>query len=326
MPRNNASVMRTPPAPVLLAAFGLGVAFLLFYVLSGLSPETWDYNFPRRMKVIAAVLLVSAAIGASSVIFQTITANQILTPSIMGLDNLYLFLQTLVVYVFGSGRLVMMNDVPSFLLTLLLMVGSSTALFLFMFRGEGQSVYFLVLVGLVFGTAFSGLSSFMQVVIDPSEFSILEGRMFASFNKVNVDLLGVAALVILGTLAWLLPDFRQYDVLTLGRAHAVNLGVNYRRVVLKALVAVAVLTSAATVLVGPITFLGILIVSVARFLWKTYRHAVLVPGTIAVGVAVLGFGMLITERVLHFTAPLSVIINFIGGAYFIYLLLRTERP
>ena len=323
--RHDAAGSARPSAFPLLAAAGLGLVVMLVYVFAGLNPETWDYSFPRRVKIVLAIMLVSGAVGTSAVIFQTITANHILTPGIMGLDNLYLFLQTLVVFVFGSGRLVMMNDVPSFLLTLLLMVGSSAALFLFMFRGEGQSVYFLVLVGLVFGTAFSGLSSFMQVIIDPSEFSVLEGRMFASFNKINVDLLGVAGVIIPGAILWVLPDFKYLDVLTLGRAHAVNLGVNYRHVALKSLIAVSILTSAATVLVGPIIFLGILIVSVARFLLRTYRHAILVPGTVAVGVAVLGLGMLVTERVFHFTAPLSVIINFTGGAYFLYLLLRTDH-
>lgn len=323
MPHSTA--FRPPAPPILAAAALLGLAMVLLYVFTGLTAETWDYSLPRRIKIVAAILLVSTAIGVSSVIFQTITANHILTPGIMGLDNLYLFLQTLVVCLFGSGKLVMMNDAPSFLLTLLLMAGSSAVLFTLMFKGEGRSVYFLVLVGLVFGAAFNGLSSFMQVLIDPSEFSVLEGRMFASFNKVNVDLLGIAALVIAAAILWLLPDLRQLDVLTLGRAHAVTLGVNYRRVVLKSLIAISVLTSAATVLVGPITFLGILVVSLARFLFRTYRHGVLLPGTVAVSLAVLGFGTLVTERLLQFTAPLSVIINFIGGLYFLYLLLWAER-
>ena len=325
MPRDAVPALRNSLPAALTVTAVLGLAALALYVCSGLTAENWDYNFPRRVKIILAIILVGAAVGVSSVVFQTITANHILTPSIMGLDSLYLFLQTLVVYAFGSGQLVLMNDVSSFLLALLLMAGSSTILFLLMFRGETQSVYFLVLVGLVFGTAFNGLASFMQVLIDPNEFSVLEGRMFASFNKINVDLLGLAGIIIPAAILWLLPELRRLDVLTLGRAHAVNLGVDYRRVVLKSLVAIAILTSAATVLVGPITFLGILIVSLARFLLPTFRHAVLVPGTVAVGIAVLGIGMFATERLLQFTAPLSVIINFIGGLYFLYLLMRTDR-
>jgi len=268
---------------------------------------------------------VGAAIGMSSVTFQTITANHILTPGIMGLDNLYLFLQTVVVFAFGSGQLTMLNDIPGFLLTLLLMIGSSTALFLIMFRGDGQNVYFLVLVGFICGTVFSGLADFMQIIIDPSEYSVLEGRMFASFNRVNVDLLGIAAIVVAAVFMATLPDFRSLDVITLGRNHAVNLGVRYNQVVLRSLIGTAVLTSSATVLVGPITFLGILAVSLSRALLKTHRHSVLVSGSVLVAVAVLLLGILVTERVLHFATPLSVIINFVGGLYFLFLLLRAKN-
>lgn len=299
-------------------------AFILLYIFLGLTPETWSFYFPRRVKIVMAIFVVGTAIGLSSVTFQTITANHILTPNIMGMDNLYLFLQTVVVYVLGSGRLSMLTDMPGFLATLLLMVGSSTLLFALMFRGEGRNVYFLVLVGLIFGTVFSGLASFMQVIIDPSEYSVLEGRMYASFNRVNVNLLGITIALVVGVCAAQVADFRSLDVITLGRDHAVNLGVRYRSVVLRSLVATAVLTSSATVLVGPITFLGILAVSLARALLRSWRHSVLVSGCALTAVTVLMLGLLLTERFLLFRTPLSVIINFAGGLYFLSLLLRRK--
>ena len=316
MPRNRLLLLLLAAACILL---------VLAYVFVGLTPENHGFNFPRRVKIMAAILVVGAAVGLAAVTFQTVTANHILTPSIMGLDNLYLFLQTVVVFAFGSGQLVMMSDVPGFVLTLLLMVGSSTALFVCMFRNEERNIYFLVLVGFICGTVFSGLADFMQVVIDPSEYSVLEGRMFATFNRINVALLGIAALIVAVVAALSVLDFRQLDVITLGRDHAINLGVRYRRVVLRTLVATAVLTSAATVLVGPIMFLGILAVSLGRALFKTHRHSVLVPGTVLVATAVLLLGMFLTERVLHFKTPLSVIINFVGGMYFLFLLLRARN-
>ncbi|MEN3930976.1 iron chelate uptake ABC transporter family permease subunit [Microvirga sp. W0021] len=301
------------------------VALLLAYVFVGLSWESWGFSFPRRIKIVSAIILVGTAIALSSVVFQTITTNHILTPSIMGLDSLYLFLQTIVVFALGSGHLVMISDVPGFLMTLLLMVGASTLLFLLMFRRDDQNIYFLVLVGFVFGTVFSGLADFMQVIIDPNEYSVLEGRMFATFNRINLDLLWIAAPIIVALLIMTVRDFRALDVLSLGRTHAINLGVNYRGLVLRSLISIAVMTSVATVLVGPITFLGILVVSLARALFKTYRHHILAFGAILVAVTVLLLGMLLTERILMFRTPLSVIINFVGGLYFLYLLLKAKN-
>jgi len=311
--------------PIFMALGVISLALILYYVFAGVSVETWDYNIPRRVKIISAILLVSVAVGISSVIFQTITANYILTPSIMGLDNLYIFLQTVVIFFLGSGQLEMMSSPTHFLLTLIFMICVSTGIFFFMFKGQGTNIFYVVLVGIIFGVAFEGMSSFMQVLIDPSEFSVLEGRMFASFNRINVELLGITSIVVVATISFLISDFKNLDVLTLGRAQAITLGVNYKRVVLKSLVIVAILTSTSTVLVGPVTFLGILIVSIARFLCPTYRHMILLPATVLVGVCILVFGMLITERLLDFTVPLSVIINFAGGIYFIYLMLKLKR-
>lgn len=107
----------------------------------------------------------------------------------------------------------------------------------------------------------------MQVLIDPSEFAILEGRLFASFNRINEELLLTAGLVIAAAVIWLVCDLRKLDVLTLGRSTAITLGVNYKWVVLRSLMIVSILASASTVLVGPVTFPGILIVSIARFIF-----------------------------------------------------------
>ncbi len=299
--RNAAGRRRAFPAFLILGLLCVGLA--LVYVFQGMTPETWDFNMARRIPIVIALVLVGTAVGLSSVVFQTITTNYILTPSVMGLDNLYVLLQTLVLYFVGSTQLTTMQSPLCFMGALLLMVCVSTGIFFYMFRGQnGGNIYFVVLVGMIFGITFGGLSNFMQVLIDPSEFAILEGRLFASFNRINEELL-----------------------LTLGRSTAITLGVNYKWVVLRSLMIVSILASASTVLVGPVTFLGILIVSIARFIFPTYRHIVLMPGTALVGVAALTFGMLLTERWLNFSVPLSVIINFVGGVYFIYLIMKIKR-
>ena len=122
----------------------------------------------RRIPIVIALVLVGTAVGLSSVVFQTITTNYILTPSVMGLDNLYVLLQTLVLYFVGSTQLTTMQSPLYFMGALLLMVCVSTGIFFYMFRGQnGGNIYFVVLVGMIFGITFGGLSNFMQVLIDP---------------------------------------------------------------------------------------------------------------------------------------------------------------
>ncbi|MED3957880.1 iron chelate uptake ABC transporter family permease subunit [Priestia aryabhattai] len=306
---------------IILAALAiLSAALFISYDLG-----YWQYTLPRRIEKVAAIVLTGGAIAFSSVIFQTITNNRILTPSILGLDSLYLFLQTFIVYIFGSTNIVIMNKNLNFLLCVSLMIIFSVLLYILMFKKAGKNIFFILLVGIVFGTLFKSMSSFMEMLIDPNEFQIVQDKSFASFNNVNTDLLYIAAVIfiLLGIYVWRFTCI--FDVLSLGREHAVNLGIDYDRLVKKMLIVIAIFVSVATALVGPITFLGLLVVNLARELFKTYKHTYLMMGSLLLSVIALVGGEFIVEKVFTFSTTLSVIIDFAGGIYFIYLLLKENR-
>ncbi|MBX9986033.1 iron chelate uptake ABC transporter family permease subunit [Priestia aryabhattai] len=306
---------------IILAALAiLSAALFISYDLG-----YWQYTLPRRIEKVAAIVLTGGAIAFSSVIFQTITNNRILTPSILGLDSLYLFLQTFIVYIFGSTNIVIMNKNLNFLLCVSLMIIFSVLLYILMFKKAGKNIFFILLVGIVFGTLFKSMSSFMEMLIDPNEFQVVQDKSFASFNNVNTDLLYIAAVIfiLLGIYVWHFTSI--FDVLSLGREHAVNLGIDYDKLVKKMLIVIAIFVSVATALVGPITFLGLLVVNLARELFKTYKHTYLMMGSLLLSVIALVGGEFIVEKVFTFSTTLSVIIDFAGGIYFIYLLLKENK-
>ncbi|MBX9967528.1 iron chelate uptake ABC transporter family permease subunit [Priestia aryabhattai] len=306
---------------IILAALAvLSAALFIGYDLG-----YWQYTLPRRIEKVAAIVLTGGAIAFSSVIFQTITNNRILTPSILGLDSLYLFLQTFIVYIFGSTNIFIMNKNLNFLLCVSLMIIFSVLLYILMFKKAGKNIFFILLVGIVFGTLFKSMSSFMEMLIDPNEFQVVQDKSFASFNNVNTDLLYIAAFIfiLLGIYVWRFTSI--FDVLSLGREQAVNLGIDYDRLVKKMLIVIAIFVSVATALVGPITFLGLLVVNLARELFKTYKHTYLMMGSLLLSVIALVGGEFIVEKVFTFSTTLSVIIDFAGGIYFIYLLLKENK-
>ena len=313
--------MRNSTKLVILSV--LAVVLILAFLFTDLG-SNWDYILPKRTMKIISIILTGSAIAFSTVIFQTITNNRILTPSIIGLDSLYLLIQTFIIFLFGSTHMTLMNQHVNFFISVILMILFSLGLYHFLFKREGN-IYFLLLIGLIFGTFFSSLSDFMQVLIDPNEFQIVQDAMFASFNNVNTELFYVALLIMgLATLYFL--KFEKYlDVLSLGKDTAINLGVDYDRVVQRLFIIIAILISVATVLVGPITFLGLLVANVAYEFLKTYRHRILILGAILISIIALVAGQLIVERIFTFSTTISVIINFIGGVYFIYLLLKESR-
>lgn len=285
----------------------------------------WDYVLPRRFKKILAIILTGSVIAISTVIFQTITNNRILTPSIIGLDSLYMFIQTFVIFFLGSASKTSMDKNLNFVLSVGLMILFAALLYKVLFKREGRNIYFLLLIGLIFGTLFNSLASFLQVLIDPNEFMILQDRMFASFNNVNTDLLVISCVLVIGIILYLRPFLKYLDVLSLGRDDAINLGVDYDYVVKRLLIVIAILVSIATALVGPITFLGLLVANVAYQFMKTYKHSYLLFGASLISIIALVGGLLIVERVFTFSTTISVIVNFIGGVYFIYLLLKENK-
>ncbi|WYP25621.1 iron chelate uptake ABC transporter family permease subunit [Alkalihalobacillus sp. FSL W8-0930] len=302
----------------------VALALIAIFMLIHLNTSNLDYVLPRRGKKILAIVLTGAAIAFSTVVFQTITNNRILTPSILGLDSLYLLIQTVLIFFLGSGSGLMSTNV-NFFLSVGLMVVFASVLYRLMFKREDQNIFLLLLVGIVFGSLFGSLSSFMQMLIDPNEFLIIQDRMFASFNNVNEDILIFSLIGFLLIGLYVIRFTKFFDVMSLGRDEAINLGIPYDKTVKKMLILIAVLVSISTALVGPIMFLGLLVVNLAREFLKTYRHTYLLMGSTLISVIALVGGLLIVERVFTFETTLSVIINFVGGTYFIYLLLKESK-
>lgn len=303
---------------------GLSIAVSVGYMFQGLN-GSFDYALPRRAIKVAAMALTGIAIAYSTVIFQTITHNRILTPSIMGLDSLYLLLQTVLVFFLGSSHMLIANPHWNFILSVLAMVVFALLLYRFLFQSGKRPIYFLLLVGIILGTFFSSVTTFLQVMIDPNEFMSIQDKMFASFNNVNGDLVWWAFGIIIITLIIGWKYLNELDVLSLGRDIAINLGVPYDHLVRRMLILSAVLIAVSTALVGPITFFGLIVANLSYEFFKTYKHSVLIVGAGLLSIVALVGGQWIVERVFTFSTTLSVIINFIGGIYFIYLLLKESR-
>jgi iron complex transport system permease protein len=121
------------------------------------------------------------------------------------------------------------------------------------------------------------------------------------------------------------PYMKYLDVLSLGREPAINLGIAYDEVVKRLLLGIAVLVSISTALTGPLMFLGLLVANITHEFVRSYQHKYLLVGSVLISIIALVGGQFVVERVFTFSTTLSVIINFVGGVYFLYLLLKENR-
>lgn len=306
---------------VLIALAMLAIVSVVCFMVLG-ARGSWSFVLQFRGKKLLGLLLVAYSIAVSTVLFQTVTNNRILTPSIMGFDALYILVQTSVVFFLGIGALVSIGADLRFGIEVALMTGFSFLLFRWLFLGEDRSLHLMVLVGIVFGVFFRSLSGLMQRLLDPNAFQVLQDTFFASFSTIDPTLLGISSAVVAITSLVLWRIGHTFDVLALGRAHAINLGVSYKATVFAILVMISVLVSVSTALVGPITFFGLLVASLAHGLLGDSRHRYVLPAAVLLGIVCLVGGQTLLERVFSFDTALAIIIEFLGGIVFIFLVIR----
>lgn len=314
--------VRAPsPRAVLILLGLLALAAAAGFMTIGLTGRL-DFVLPLRATKLAALLLVGYAVAVSTVLFQTVSGNRILTPSIMGLDALYLLIQTVVVFLFGAAAFGAVDARLVFLVEAASMIGFAAVLYRWLFLGARHGLHLLLLAGVIFGVFFRSLSNLLQRMIDPTEFVVLQDRFFASFNTIDRDLLGLTAVIVLlvSVAGWRMRHV--FDVLALGRDAAISLGVPHRATVTRVLLMVTVLVSVSTALVGPVTFLGLLVSNLAYQLVRSHRHVLILPAAVLIAWICLVGGQVVLERAFGFDTALSIVIEFAGGIVFILLLLR----
>ncbi|MEK0165755.1 iron chelate uptake ABC transporter family permease subunit [Phaeobacter sp. A36a-5a] len=280
------------------------------------------YILGLRMTKLAGLLCVGAAVGLATVLFQTLSQNRILTPSIMGFDALFLLTQSVLVAVFGLAGMVQLSGFAGFALDTAVMMAAALLLFTSLLRRTRGDIQLLILVGVVIAVLLRTLAGFLQRLMDPSAFAVVQGRMFAQFGSIDRTALLAALVVILPVALWLLRRSALLDVVALGRDQARSLGVRYDRLHLQLLCVIAALVSVSTALVGPLAFLGLLVTSLAHSLMQSHRHALLLPASALIAALVLVAGQILFERLLDLQSSLAIVIEFCGGLLFIVLLLK----
>lgn len=311
---------------LVVAALGLiALALMAVYQFTAVK-GVWAFAMEMRALQLGALVTAGVAVGVSTMIFQTLVGNRILTPGIMGFDSLYMLLQTLLVFFLGTGTFVMLGAPTRSAITVAALGIFGTALFRVIFRAHSRNLYVLVLVGVVLGAMFGSLTSLASRLISPDDFLTLTDVMFASFNTVDANVLAVLGSITAVACLACIPLLRKLDVIDLGWDAATNLGVDYHRTVSRALFLVIILVATCTALVGPMMFLGLVVANLTRQLVSTYRHRILVPAAALMGVCCTVAGQLVVARLLGHNTTLSVVVNLVGGIYFLVLIQRSVRP
>ncbi len=286
---------------------------------------TWNvniYTWSFRLTKLISLLLIAYAITVSTVLFQTVVNNRLLTPSIMGFDQLYILIKTVTMYFLGSLSLPFLNEEGQLVFEAFILILFSISLFRWLFSDSLKGLHLTLLIGVILGGFFFSLRMFMQLQLNPDQMMNLTDIMFANFNKFNTSLISFASIIvfIVSLIGW--RSRHLLDILALGRDNALNLGVNYHKSATAILIFVSILVSISTTLVGPVTFFGLLVANLAYELSPQAKHSVVMPIAILLAIICLVGGQFILEQIFHMAGRLSFIIEFCGGTVFLILLMK----
>src|SRR5690554_371021 len=275
----------------------------------------------RRSIQMLAIIISVVLIAISSLTFQTISNNRILTPSILGFDAIFIITQTLLVALFGGLSIYIVNEYINFAIATILMIGIIGIMFISVLRKNKNNIVLLLLLGLVITSFSSSMTNFIQVFMNPDEFQQVVSLTTVNINAINTNLVLISIPILIIILVLFSLENKYYDVMSLGEDHAINLGVNYNKKSNLTIIYITISMAVATALVGPLSFLGLIVVNSAKELFKTNKHKTLMITSSLIAVTIILGGQVILE-LLTFKTPVTVVVNLIGGLYLIYILIK----
>ena len=285
------------------------------------NPKLFEYAMKLRVPTLMVMLIASFAIGGASIIFQSVINNRIVTPCLLGMNSMYTLIHTAVVFASNIFGNISANSNLAFAIDLAIMGVTATFVYSYLFKKTNHNVLYVLLIGTVMASFFGSIQSTMIRVMDPNEYDRLLTTLVADFNNVNAEIILFSVVLLCALAFFLRKELALLDVITMGKEQAINLGVDYDSTVRKLLLGVVLCIAIATAMVGPISFLGLIIANLARQFIKTFRHSQLIVGSALMGMISIIAGQIIMEHVFSFAVPISTFITIGGGVYFLYLLL-----
>lgn len=273
-----------------------------------------DLRLPRAV----AAILAGAGLSVAGMMMQSLFRNPLAGPYILGVSGgagLGVALVTM-----GAGLLGW--TIGGLGLALAALVGSSVVLFLVLFVGRRvQSTVSLLIVGMMLGAITGALVNLIQNFANPESLKLFVVWTFGSLSHVGWSEMIWLALLWLAGMVLAVGLLKPLNGLALGDNYARGLGMNVKRVRLFTVLSTCLLAGGITAWCGPIAFVGVAVPHLARGLFGSANHRVVLPAS-----ALIGADMLllcdILSNITTYPLPISTVSSLFGAPIVIYVILR----
>lgn len=293
--------------------------------------ESWrqiilTFRFPKALTAAFA----GAALAMAGLQMQTMFRNPLADPFILGINSGASLGVALAILGIGSAGVYFLAELSTFGdlgLAVAASMGAALVLALVLLAGRWvRNPTTLLILGLMFGYATSALVSLLIYFGLPERIHAYTIWSYGSFSRVTWNQLKVLVpMMLLGFgIAVFLP--KPLNALLLGEDYAHTMGLNVKRTRIWVLMSASILSGTATAFCGPIGFLGVAVPHVARNLFKTSDHKVLIPAVAILGaMAALLADMIAQLPGTQYILPINVITSFFGAPFVLWIVLRQRK-
>ena len=348
MPIENSNIAYRKTQPILLISIGIVTVGLLLFVMnlcfgsvSIPMKEIWaavfggdtstyrtiilDYRLPQAI----TALLAGIGLSVSGLLMQTLFRNPLADPSLLGISS-GSSLGVALVVLLGTATGLSVSTLAlwsTFGVTVAAFLGAFAVLLLILaLSSRLRSMVSLVLVGIMIAYIASSVTDILKFFSQKEGLHSFVIWGLGSFSNVSkAQLPFFAATVVLGVVASFLL-FKTLNLLLLGERYAENLGVNIKRSSMLIILVSGFLTAIITAFCGPIAFLGLAVPHIARFLFRSSDHKLLIPATAFLGMDLALFCNLIA-RLPSFEGnlPINSVTALIGAPIVLWVIFHRQR-
>lgn len=299
-------------------------------VLTGSRPESDAVRYiilESRIPQMLTAIIAGAALASSGLLLQTAFRNPLAGPSVLGINSGASLGVAVVILLFGgsvsagamswSGYAAVMAGAFAGSLAVIGVLLALSAII--------RSDLMLLIVGVMIGYLASSLIMLLNYTstADGIQSYVMWGM--GNFNGVTAAKLPVFAVIAGAGIVLSLLLVKSLNVIQLGADYAASLGINLWRVRNTLLLATGLLSSSVTAFCGPIAFIGLAMPHVARMIFRTSDHRILLPATLLVGSAVALLCNLVCVLPAHMVLPLNAVTPVVGVPVILYVILRRSR-
>jgi len=303
----------------------------IFYTLIGDTSikDSWqtivlDFRVPKAITAI----LVGSGLSICGLLMQTLFRNPLAGPFVLGISSgasLGVALLILGSSIFGGFLLT--SSISNWSLAIAASLGAFLVLFaVIMAANSIRNTMSILIIGLMFGSLTAAV---IAVLVYFSEATQIQQYLFWSFGSLGnlswSELSVFGSIYLLGVLACL-SIIKPLNSFLLGENYAKSLGINIKKSRTIILVITSLLTGVITAFSGPIAFIGLAVPHIAKMLFTTSNHKILIPASAIIG----GIVLLICDSIAQlptseFTLPINAITSLFGAPIVIWLLLRKKK-